>query len=82
MMIWIGNRAESRAKALIPLCRTKIDLGKQHEIKRNLLYSLWNSAKSYSRVFQSKPTATVVIRRGLTLEHTGKNEGSQKLGLK
>ncbi|KAD4385833.1 hypothetical protein E3N88_26002 [Mikania micrantha] len=26
LMFWIGNRAESRAKALIPLCRTKNDL--------------------------------------------------------
>ncbi|KAD7117065.1 hypothetical protein E3N88_04333 [Mikania micrantha] len=35
---------------------------KQSDSKGNLLDSLWNSVESYSKVFQSKSTATVVNR--------------------
>ncbi|KAD4585158.1 hypothetical protein E3N88_22759 [Mikania micrantha] len=67
-----SNRIKSQSSDTTLLDRS--GARKQSESNRKLLDSLWNSAESYSRVFQSKPTETVVIQGYFTM--------SQLTGLK
>ncbi|KAD4982350.1 hypothetical protein E3N88_19021 [Mikania micrantha] len=71
---WKSSRIKSQCSDTTLLDR--LGIRKQSESNRKLLDSLWNSAESYSRVFQSKPTETVVIRGcknnvEATIEHHG-----------
>ncbi|KAD4385761.1 hypothetical protein E3N88_25930 [Mikania micrantha] len=58
----LAPRYVGRFKILERIRKDQLGARKQSDSKGNLLDSLWNSAESYSRVFQSKSTATVVNR--------------------
>ncbi|KAD2805400.1 hypothetical protein E3N88_38777 [Mikania micrantha] len=57
---WKSSRIKSQSSDTTLLDRS--GARKQSESNRKLLDNLWDSAESYSRAFQSKPTGTVVIR--------------------